>query len=255
MDTSTPAYRGGDAFRARDSRRIISNGILDPDPGAFVFADVRLHHGTDRSPPTTEPRDHREALEEYLLPLIGGRAEEAAAILIARFGTLARAVAASPKALSAALAHQPEVATAICAARGLVMAALSEQLTGQAVDIYDRALHDYLRGKLANPSEERLYAIFMDCNDRYLLGETLAQGSRGQLTLRARDLVHRALDVGASGLLLAHNHPSGSSQPSEDDIRSTEQIWMITRALELNLIDHLIIGSGEVYSLKKGQLL
>jgi len=80
-------------------------------------------------------------------------------------------------------------------------------------------------------------------------------GSLGTLHLRMRALFGEALRLGASGLILAHNHPSGQCQPSGSDLTATRQLQDVARALDITLIDHLIFTNRAVYSMRAGGLL
>ncbi|WP_340588348.1 JAB domain-containing protein [Erythrobacter alti] len=189
----------------------------------------------------------------YLTPLIGDQAGVVARQLLAHFGTIARSVDASPEALVAALPQHNAAAAAICAARELMRFAANEQLVGQKVRSDDKLLHGYLRARLHNPVEERMHAIFLNQDHIFLAGEDVAVGTLGAMLMRIRHLVHRALDLGANGLLIAHNHPSGSCRPSDSDCKSTEDLISIAHALEIQVIDHLIISTDGIFSMQKGQ--
>lgn len=187
--------------------------------------------------------------------MIGEPAEVVAALLTDRFGTIGRVLSASPEALAATLGEFREAASVICAARELMTFVAREQLVGQAVEPGDKRLLDYLRSELLNPIEERMHALFLDSHGRYLAGDTVAVGSAGKLFLRVRPMMHRALDLGAAGLIVAHNHPSGSCWPSEQDRRSTDFLSTIAQALDLRLVDHLIVASEGIYSMNTGSRL
>ncbi|MWV27005.1 JAB domain-containing protein [Aurantiacibacter rhizosphaerae] len=194
-------------------------------------------------------------MADHLSPLIGVEAEDVAGHLIARFGTIARALEASPEALEVTLADFSTAATKICAARNLMKFAGNEKLVGCEVQPDDVGLHEHLRSKLNNPVEERMHAVFLDRANMYLSSETVARGSSSGLLLRIRHLVHRALDLGASKLLIAHNHPSGDCTPSQADRTSTEKFVEIAGALDLEIVDHLIVSTDGTFSLKQGRKL
>ncbi|GAA4043744.1 JAB domain-containing protein [Parerythrobacter jejuensis] len=113
----------------------------------------------------------------------------------------------------------------------------------------------YLHGRFENAGEERLHVVYCDQSQRYLYDETHVIGGPHSLTLRARPLVERALDVGAAGLIMAHNHLSGVCRPSEQDIVATRRLQELGSALELRLIDHLIFTRQRVFSMMAGGLL
>lgn len=255
MDLGSPADSHSDAFPEGNEFSYGPDRILGPDKASIVFADAGFRNRLDQSPPAPRPRDPRATLAEKLTPLLGDPATPVADLLIKRFGTIARVLSASPEALRGALHEHQHAADAICAARTLMKFAIHEQLVGQVVDTSERRLHDYLKSELLNPAEERLHAIFLDSSSRFLAAETVSRGSSGRVSLHIRHLMHRALDLAASQLLLAHNHPSGSCRPSNEDRSSTRALEAIANALDLHITDHLIVSTGGIYSMTKGKKL
>ena len=123
----------------------------------------------------------------------------------------------------------------------MVETALEDDLVRARVDGADPALHRYLRMLLGARDTELLHVIYCDKARGYLADESVAAGTGDRIEARARPLIERALALGAGGFLLAHNHPSGVSRPSENDIEGTERIATIAEALELELVDHQIV--------------
>jgi len=189
---------------------------------------------------------------ELFAPFAGPDAEPLAARLIGRFGSLKRVLDASLPQLRAAAGGHEAAVDAIFAARRLVEAALGEELVGAPVDGADPAVHQYLRSRIGGASEERLHAIFADPAGGYLADEPVVIGSATRIEARVRPLVERALTLGAAGILLAHNHPSGRCRPSDEDIDGTRRLAQIAEALELTLIDHLIVTRTRVFSMRLG---
>ena len=255
MDTRGTAHRGDHAFSERYSRRDGTAGLLGSDQAALLFADAGFRDRPVGPRPAPQTGDRRQALAAYLRPLIGTDAPAVASCLLDRFGTIGRVIEASPEALANTLDGYGNAVQVICAARGLMQFAANEQLVGCKVDPRDKNLHKYLRAKLHNPVEERMHAVFLDRNQLFLAGENVAVGTVGAMLLRIRHVVHRAFDLGASGVLLAHNHPSGSCQPSEADHKSNDRFTAIAEALELQIIDHLIVSTDGTYSMKRRRIL
>lgn len=115
----------------------------------------------------------------------------------------------------------------------------------------------YLRNVVLAPgvAHERGHVLFVDEN-RSLLGDAgIGMGNLNALSLRMRELFGEALRLNARGIILAHNHPSGHCQPSRSDIAATRRLAEVARALEIELIDHLIFTREAVYSMRAGGLL
>lgn len=113
---------------------------------------------------------------------------------------------------------------------------------------------DYLQQMVLQPPthSERFHAIFVSAQNHYLGDASLGFGQTTTLTLRMRDLFARALSVGASGLVIAHNHPSGDCRPSPSDIEATQRLAAVARALDIELLDHLIFTDQAAYSMRAG---
>ncbi|ABC64122.1 JAB domain-containing protein [Erythrobacter litoralis] len=119
----------------------------------------------------------------------------------------------------------------------------------------DPGFLQYIHSRFAMANEERLHVVYCDDRQRYLHDETLTIGGENSLVLRARPLVHRALTIGAGGLILAHNHLSGNCQPSEKDIVATHRLQKLGAELELTLIDHMIFTRDRFFSMAAGGFL
>ena len=112
----------------------------------------------------------------------------------------------------------------------------------------------YLRDLFARngPHLEHFHAIFLDQQRGYINDITLGSGGRAEVSLRMRSLFAYALQLDARVLVVAHNHPSGHCQPSARDIVSTKQIEHFARAVDIKLLDHLIVTPHRAYSMRAG---
>lgn len=123
------------------------------------------------------------------------------------------------------------------------------------VDSLDPALLAYLQSCFARKQTEQLRVIYCDHRRGYLRDDLFAHGQTDSIITRVRPLFERALALGANGLLLAHNHPSGNCRPSAQDILSTRLLRDIGAALEVELIDHLIFAGRRCFSMAGGGYL
>lgn len=119
------------------------------------------------------------------------------------------------------------------------------------------AMIAYLRSVVLAPpcGHERGHAIFVDAARGWLGDVSFGLGSMSTLSLRMRALLGEALRLDAVGIILAHSHPSGLCRPSGCDIAATRRLVEIACALDITLIDHLIVTTGAVYSMRAGGLL
>jgi len=110
------------------------------------------------------------------------------------------------------------------------------------------SLRTYLRALLASEPREKFLVLFLDPAHQLIALETLAEGTVAHAPVYSREVVRRALELSASGLILVHNHPSGSDVISKSDLDITAQIGRAAAALDINLIDHLVVAGTKVVS-------
>ncbi|KTD18622.1 DNA repair protein RadC [Legionella lansingensis] len=107
----------------------------------------------------------------------------------------------------------------------------------------------YLKRQLRDRKNETFVALFLDSQHRILAYEELFTGTINLATVYARPIVERALKINAQALILAHNHPSGLSDASPQDIAVTKHLNRALELIDVTLLDHLVIGDNEVYSI------
>jgi DNA repair protein RadC len=108
----------------------------------------------------------------------------------------------------------------------------------------------YLCADMGHLRVETLRAIFLDNHNRLLRDETMWSGTAGEVAIHTREVLRRALEVDASAIILAHNHPSGVLRPSASDIEFTHDMLHASATLGLIFHDHLIITASGAVSLR-----
>ena len=91
-----------------------------------------------------------------------------------------------------------------------------------------------------------LSVVFVDGFCRLLRVQTIAEGGPDEVSLKAATVLRWALDAGASGFLLVHNHPSGDVRPSESDRSLTHLLEMLAAGLDMTMLGHLIVARGQI---------
>jgi DNA repair protein RadC len=102
---------------------------------------------------------------------------------------------------------------------------------------------------------ERAVVLYTDDARRYLGEAVLPTGSATTLALCPRVILARGFALGASGMILAHNHPSGECRPSAADVQATRRLIWLGQMVELVLLDHLIVTRAEAYSMRLAGLV
>ncbi len=196
-------------------------------------------------------------LVEYLLALAIPRRDTKplAKALLREFGSLAQLIAADPQSLR----RVDGLGDGAIAALKIVQATSLRMLKAEIADrpllsSWD-ALLDYLRADMGPLDIERVRVLYLNTRNMLIRDELASEGSIDQSAIYTREVVKRALDLGAAAIILVHNHPSGSPEPSRQDIAITRDIAAAAAKLGITLHDHIIIGGKDYRSLRAMGLL
>lgn len=199
--------------------------------------------------------DH-EVIEYLLMTAIPRRdVKPLARTLIARFGSLAGVLNADARALE----NHPGMGETSAASLKIVALAARrlarEQVREQPVLGSWQALIDYLTIDMAHLTVERVRVLYLNAQNMLIHDEHVGDGSIDEAAIHPREVIRRALDLGATALIIVHNHPSGSPQPSRADIDITNRIAEAGRLLGIVVHDHVIIGRHGHVSLRSKGLI
>ena len=170
--------------------------------------------------------------------------------LMARFGSFAEVLAARPERLvevdgvGEAVVHDLKVVEA--AARRLAKGAIKQR---QALATWKEVLA-YCRTAMAFAEREEFRVLFLDKRNALIADEVQGVGTVDHTPVYPREVIRRALEVGATALVLVHNHPSGDPSPSTADVKLTQEIIAIAKPMGIAVHDHLIVGRGGHASLR-----
>jgi len=175
--------------------------------------------------------------------------------LIARFGSFAEAIAA-PRAR---LLELDGVGDAVVAQLKIVEAAAlrlsrTAMLNRPALSSW-AALIDYCTAAMARSPNEEFRILFLDRKNILIADEVQTRGTIDHTPVYPREIVKRALELGASAVILVHNHPSVDPTPSRADIEMTRDVAAAAKALHIAVHDHLVIGRSGHASFKSLGLL
>ena len=107
----------------------------------------------------------------------------------------------------------------------------------------------FLKKRLRDHKNETFAALFLDNQHRVIAYEELFSGTINSATIHPRPIIERVLQLNAAALILAHNHPSGVSDASHQDFAVTERLREALDLVDTRLLDHIVIGDNEVYSI------
>lgn len=143
----------------------------------------------------------------------------------------------------------------IAAVLEIARRSLLQELAQRPVFDAPEAVKQYLRLKLAGLTHEVFAVLFLDAQHRLIALEEMFRGSLTQTSVYPREVIKRGLDLGAAAVILAHNHPSGVAEPSQADAALTQALQQALALVDMRVLDHLVVGAGEVVSLAERGLL
>ena len=117
------------------------------------------------------------------------------------------------------------------------------------------ALFDYLQADMGRQREERLRALYLNTRNELIRDEILVEGTIDQVPVFPREVVRRAIELGAAAIILVHNHPSGSLEPSPKDVEATRRLRDAAALFDISLHDHIIVARDGAISLRRKGLL
>lgn len=190
-----------------------------------------------------------EMLELLLIYSIARRdVKPLAKKLLDHFGSVPSILDASPDELQQIKGIGPTSATHIKLVKELCTVYLARQMEQKDLLTSPHQAVQFARMKLAGLGYEVFMAIFLNSQNEMMSYEIIHQGTIDQVAVYPRRLVEKALQYHASGLIVVHNHPSGHTQPSEEDKNLTRLLLEAAKLFDIRLLDHIIVGQYDHFS-------
>ncbi|MFJ4443333.1 RadC family protein [Pseudomonas sp. NPDC089422] len=143
-----------------------------------------------------------------------------------------------------------------------------ERLVRRAINVLEKRLFQrgphlysppvtkrYLQLQLASHKNEVFAVIFLDNLNRLLAFEIMFEGTINAAVVPPRRVLQRCLEINSAAVILAHNHPSGDVMPSEPDRYLTKTLKQLLHQVDVTVLDHIIVGSGDAYSFAEAGFL
>jgi|SRR5579884_1440553 len=183
-------------------------------------------------------------LIEYLLTLTIPRVDTKplAKKLLSEFGGIGALLSASPDTLRREGLTDATIA-ALKIAHAAALRLLESRIEDQPILSSWDALCDYLHAAMAHSRVEEVRILFLNAKNMLLANEALWQGSVDEASVHVREVIARAIALGATAIIIVHNHPSGDPTPSSQDIRLTRDLVEAGRHMKVTVHDHVIVGA------------
>jgi DNA repair protein RadC len=175
--------------------------------------------------------------------------------LIRRFGSFADVISAEPQRLMEVAGVGDSAAAYIKSVQAASLRFLQDQVLDRPVISSWDALLDYCRASMGYSRQEQFRVLFLDKKNTLIGDEVQQKGTVDHTPVYPREVVKRALELGATAIIMVHNHPSGDPTPSKADVDMTKQVVDAARSLGITVHDHVIIAKRESYSFKSHGLL
>lgn len=185
--------------------------------------------------------DHE--LVEYLLALAIPRRDTKALAkqLVARFGGIGPLLDAAPQALRAEGLSEGTIG-ALKIAEATALRLLETRVEGRPILSSWDALGDYLQAAMCHSPVEEVRILFLNAKNMLIANEALWRGSVDEASVHVREVIARAIALGATAIIIVHNHPSGDPFPSQQDIRLTRDLIEAGRHMKVTVHDHVIVA-------------
>lgn len=175
--------------------------------------------------------------------------------LLKRFGGFAELMAAAPDEIRKVPGAKDATVSALKVVRAASLRMMQAQLLDRPAIASWQQLIDYCHAAMSRETREQFRVLFLDRKNVLIADELQATGTIDHTPVYPREVVKRALDLGASALIMVHNHPSGDPTPSAGDIDMTREIKETAARLGISVHDHVIIGRTSHTSFKNTGLL
>jgi DNA repair protein RadC len=175
--------------------------------------------------------------------------------MLDRFGGLAGLLHTDTERLKQVKGLGPAKRAEVAAVLELARRAVLQQLAQRPVFETPAQVKHYAQLQLGALAHEVFAVLFLDAQHRLLHFEEMFRGTLTQTSVYPREIVKRALELNAAALIFAHNHPSGVAEPSRADEQLTQTLKNALAMVDARVLDHLVVGRGEVVSFAERGLL
>ncbi|BDF58058.1 hypothetical protein CE91St36_08750 [Christensenellaceae bacterium] len=175
-------------------------------------------------------------------------------ILLEKFGSLERLFQADIKDIACIDGVGEQSALLIKLVFDLARRSAQTSPVAPKLKSIDSAIR-YAQDLLTDKTEEQFYVICLDAHFSVIHTELLSRGTATETPVYIRHITESVVRSGADKVIIAHNHPGGSAQPSKNDVETTQRILKAMDALEIGFLDHVIVGKADAFSIAEKLLL
>jgi len=175
--------------------------------------------------------------------------------LIKRFGSFSGVLGADRSSLAQVPGIKDASVAALLSVREAGLRMHRAQVQDRNVISSWQQLLDYFTARVGYAEAEEFHLLFLDRKNSLIADEKQQRGTIDHVPVYPREVVKRALELGASAIIMVHNHPSGDTTPSKGDVEMTRAVQKALQSVGLQIHDHVVIGRGRHSSFKSLGLL
>lgn len=171
--------------------------------------------------------------------------------LLEKFGSFASVISADVNKLTQVKGVKENTASALKLVQASSVRLLKERTQQKDVlETWDDMI-DYCKASMAFETKEQFRVLYLDVKNQIILDEKQQVGTVDHTPVYPREVIKKALEIGASSIVVVHNHPSGDVTPSKADVKITKILRDGAKALGVKLYDHVIVSKDKYYSMKR----
>lgn len=174
--------------------------------------------------------------------------------LLKTFGTLAHVFVASNEDLKKVKGVGDSTIAVLRLSYAIALRLARAELMDRPLLMDSEQLIRYCRLRIKDPKVEQFHIFYLDRKHQFIKDEIHQIGTVDHAAVYPREIIRKALEYGASKILMVHNHPSGDATPSKADVDLTKHIAEIGEKLGIQVNDHLVLGRGDYVSMKAKEL-
>jgi len=184
-----------------------------------------------------------------------GDMKPVAKALLKKFGSYAEVLSADAAQLKEVAGVGDAAVAALKTVRDAAVRLAKEEITDAPAMSSWQALLDYSRARMGSIKNEQFRVFFLNRKNVLIADEVQAEGTVDHTPVYPREIIKRALELGATAIIMAHNHPSGDPTPSKGDVEMTKEVKEAGEKLGIVLHDHIVVGRNSTTSFKALGLL
>ncbi len=175
--------------------------------------------------------------------------------LLSSFKSFSAVVSAETEKLSKVEGMGPTSVTLLKVIHESLCRLLKDDLSTQAILNTGEKVMDYCKARMAYLDKEQFRVLFLNKKNMLIKDEVQQVGTIDHAPIYPREVIQRSLELGASAIILVHNHPSGNSTPSKADITTTYHLCDIAKMMNISVHDHIIISRSGCFSMRENNIL